>query len=332
MANVLVTGGAGYVGSVCCAELLRLGHSVTVVDDLSTGFRDAVPAAAAFVQHHVGDRDAMEALLRKSHFDVVFHFAAKALIPESVSNPGVFFHENVASAITMLETLRAAKVRNFVFSSSAAVYGIPQHIPIDEDSPKKPVNSYGETKLILEQVLEWYARAYGWSVFAFRYFNAAGATAEQGEKHDPETHVIPLLLQAAAGERKNFTIYGDDYETPDGTCLRDYVHVLDIAQAHISALQKMNQPGMRAFNIGLGESYSVRQIYTAVEQVTRQSIPVRIGERRSGDPPVLCANPTRIMQELSWRPAHSALLKIISSAWEWKRKQLSLSVKASRTR
>jgi UDP-glucose 4-epimerase len=331
MANVLVTGGAGYVGSVCCAELLRLGHSVTVVDDLSTGFRDAVPAGAAFVPLHIGNRDALEALLRKSHFDIVFHFAAKALIPESVSNPGLFFQENVASAITMLEALRAARVKNFVFSSSAAVYGIPQHIPIDEESPKKPVNSYGETKLILEQVLEWYARAYGWSVFAFRYFNAAGATAEQGERHDPETHVIPLLLQAAAGERKSFTVYGDDYDTPDGTCLRDYVHVLDIAQAHISALQKINQPGMRAFNIGLGESYSVRQIYTAVEQVTRQPIPVRVGERRAGDPPVLCANPRRIKQELNWTPAHSALLEIISSAWEWKRKQLSLSINASTT-
>lgn len=328
MANVLVTGGAGYVGSVCCAELLRLGHSVTVVDDLSTGFRDAVPAGAAFVQLHVNDRNTLAALLQKSHFDVVFHFAAKALVPESVSNPGLFFQENVASAITMLETLRAAKVRNFVFSSSAAVYGIPQHVPIDEDSPKKPVNSYGETKLILEHVLEWYARAYGWSVFAFRYFNAAGATAEQGERHDPETHVIPLLLQAAAGERKNFIVYGDDYDTPDGTCLRDYVHVLDIAQAHISALQKIDQPGMRAFNIGLGESYSVRQICNVAEQVTGRSIPVRIGARRAGDPPVLCANPRRIMQELNWRPAHSALSNIISSAWEWKGKHLSFAQQA----
>lgn len=332
MAKVLVTGGAGYVGSVCCAELLRLGHSVTVVDDLSTGFRDAVPAGARFVQLHIGDRDALEALLTESHFEVVFHFAAKALIPESVSNPGLFFQENVASAITMLETLRAAKIRNFVFSSSAAVYGIPQRVPIDEDSPKKPVNSYGETKLILEQVLEWYARAYGWSVFAFRYFNAAGATAEQGERHDPETHVIPLLLQAAAGEKKNFTIYGDDYETPDGTCLRDYVHVLDIGQAHISALQRMGQPGMRSFNIGLGDSYSVRQICDAAEQVTGKPIPVRVGERRAGDPPILCANPKRIMQELNWKPAHSTLRDIISSAWEWKRKQLSLSIDASTNR
>ncbi len=329
MANVLVTGGAGYVGSVCCAELLRLGHAVTVVDDLSTGFKDAVPQGAAFVQLDLGDRRGVESVVRKSKFDVVFHFAAKALIPESVSNPGFFFEQNVASAITMLEVLRAAGIKNLVFSSSAAVYGVPEQVPIEEDTPKTPVNSYGETKLMLERALEWYARAYGWSVMAFRYFNAAGATNELGERHDPESHVIPLLLQAAAGERSSFTIYGDDYATPDGTCLRDYVHVLDIAQAHISALAKLNQPGMRAFNIGLGESYSVRQICAVAEQVTGRTIPVRMGARRAGDPPVLCANPRRIMQELGWRPRHSSLEEIIGSAWRWKQKQLASRATAS---
>jgi UDP-glucose 4-epimerase len=331
-ANVLVTGGAGYVGSVCSAELLRLGHSVTVVDDLSTGFKDAVPAGAAFVQLDIGDRPALESLVRRSRFDVVFHFAAKALIPESVSNPGFFFQQNVASAITMLEVLRAAGIKNFVFSSSAAVYGVPEQVPIDEDSPKKPVNSYGETKLMLEHALQWYARAYGWSVIAFRYFNAAGATAELGERHEPETHIIPLLLQAAAGERDTFAIYGDDYATPDGTCLRDYVHVLDIAQAHICAIERLNQPGMRAFNIGLGESYSVRQICAAAEQVTGQSIPVRIDARRPGDPPVLCASPGRIMEEFGWTPRHSSLAEIIGSAWRWKKKQRSLCAGASADR
>ncbi len=328
MASVLVTGGAGYVGSVCCAELLRLGHSVTVVDDLSTGFRDAVPDGAAFVQLHVGNRRALESLLRNMRFDVVFHFAAKALIAESVSNPGLFFEENVASAITMLEALRAAGMRNVVFSSSAAVYGVTEQVPTVEDSPKKPLNAYGETKLMLEQALEWYARAYGWSVIAFRYFNAAGATETLGERHRPETHIIPLLLETAAGERDIFTIYGDDYATPDGTCLRDYVHVLDIAQAHISAFAKLNQPGMRAFNIGLGESYSVRQICAAAEQVTGQSIPVRMGARRPGDPPVLCASPRRIMQELGWKPRHSSLSEIIGSAWRWKKTSSALRTNA----
>src|SRR5215472_713506 len=318
MANVLVTGGAGYVGSVCCSELLRQGHSVTVVDDLSTGFKDAVPGGATFVQLDIGDRPGLMSLLNRSHFDVVFHFAAKALVPESVSNPGVFFERNVASSIIMLEALRAAGIKNFVFPSSAAVYGTPQTVPINEDSPKKPVNSYGETKLMLEQALEWYARAYGWNVTAFRYFNAAGATATLGERHTPETHIIPLLLEVAAGERDEFAIYGDDYDTPDGTCLRDYVHVLDIAEAHICALRKMNQLGMRVFNIGLGQSYSVREILTVAGQVTGRAIPSRIAGRRPGDPAVLCANPNRLIHELGWKPEHSSLPEIIQSAWQWK--------------
>jgi UDP-glucose 4-epimerase len=331
MANVLVTGGAGYVGSVCSAELLRLGHAVTVVDDLSTGFRDGVPSQAEFVRLDIGDRPALEAVALSRRFDVVFHFAAKALIPESVTNPGFFFQQNVASSITMLEVLRRAGIKNFVFSSSAAVYGVPEHYPIEEDAPKDPVNSYGETKLMLERVLEWYARAYGWSVTAFRYFNAAGATADLGERHDPETHIIPLLLQAATGARDSFTVYGNDYATPDGTCLRDYVHVLDIAHAHICAFQKLDQPGMRAFNVGLGETYSVRQICAAAEQVVGRPIPVRTGQRRPGDPPVLCASPRRIMEELGWRPSHSSLSEIVTSAWEWRKKQLSLCAKASAT-
>jgi UDP-glucose 4-epimerase len=318
MTNVLVTGGAGYVGSVCCAELLRRGHSVTVLDDLSTGFRDAVPAGAAFFQIDIGDRPSLQSLVNHIRFDVVFHFAAKALVPESVTDPGTFFQKNVASSITLLEVLREAKIKNFVFSSSAAVYGMPERVPIREDDPRNPVNSYGETKLMLERALDWYGRAYGWSVTALRYFNAAGATPEHGERHDPETHIIPLLLQAAAGERRFFSIYGDDYDTPDGTCLRDYVHVLDIAEAHICALARMNQPGIRAYNIGLGYSYSVREVCRAVERVVGKSLPVRVEERRAGDPAVLCASPERIMNELGWKPKHSSLEEIVSSAWQWK--------------
>lgn len=321
MANVLVTGGAGYVGSVCCAELLRRGHSVTVVDDLSTGFRDAVPAGAAFFQIDIGNWAGLQTLLQHIRFDAVFHFAAKALVPESVSNPGLFFERNVSASIILLEALREAQVRNFVFSSSAAVYGMPERVPIEEGDPKSPVNSYGETKLMLERALEWYVQAYGWSVTALRYFNAAGATAESGERHDPETHIIPLLLQVASGERRFFSIYGDDYDTPDGTCLRDYVHVLDIAGAHILALNKMNQPGMRCYNIGLGQSYSVRQVCDAVQKVVGQNLTIRIEHRRPGDPAVLCASPARIMRELGWKPGHSSLEEIISSAWYWKLQQ-----------
>jgi UDP-glucose 4-epimerase len=209
------------------------------------------------------------------------------------------------------------------------VYGTPERVPIDEDDAKDPVNSYGETKLMFERVLDWYARAYGWSVTALRYFNAAGATAELGERHDPETHIIPLLLQAAAGERKVFNIYGDDYDTPDGTCVRDYVHVLDIASAHIGALQKLNHQGMRAYNIGLGRSYSVREVCTAASEISGRSIPLRVSARREGDPAVLCASPKRIMDELGWKPEHSSLREIIESAWRWKQRQTGLAIAVS---
>ncbi|HEX5432880.1 MAG TPA: UDP-glucose 4-epimerase GalE, partial [Candidatus Angelobacter sp.] len=322
MANVLVTGGAGYVGSVCSAELLRQGHSVTVVDDLSTGFRDAVPPGAEFAKLDVGDVAGVHALAVQKRFDAIFHFAAKALIPESVTNPGVFFQRNVASGITMLESLRAAGVKNFVFSSSAAVYGIAGSSAVDEDAPKAPLNSYGETKLIFEQVLRWYAAAYGWSIFAFRYFSAAGATEAHGERHDPETHLIPLVLETAAGERECFNIYGEDYDTPDGTCMRDFVHVLDIAKAHMLALKKMGEPGMRCYNIGLGQSYSVRQIVTEAERITGRKINVRGAARRAGDPATLCASPRRIIAELGWKPEHSSLDEILQSAWRWKQKRV----------
>jgi UDP-glucose 4-epimerase len=328
LANILVTGGAGYVGSVCCAELVRLGHSVTVVDNLSTGHREAVPDGAAFFKVDIGDQRAMRSLMTCTHFDSVFHFAARALVPESVSNPGVFFQQNVASSITMLEVLRAAGAKSFVFSSSAAVYGNPQSVPIDEDSPKRPVNSYGHTKLMLEDVLQWYANAYGWSVAALRYFNAAGATRELGERHHPETHIIPLLLEVAGRQREFFNIYGEDYPTPDGTCLRDYVHVLDIASAHICALDRMGQPGMRAYNIGLGESYSVKQVCDAVAEVTGRKLKLQTAGRREGDPPVLCASPARIMKEMGWKPAHSSLREIIESAWNWKQRQTASTASA----
>jgi UDP-glucose 4-epimerase len=317
MANVLVTGGAGYVGSVCCRQLLEDGHNVAIIDDLSTGHAAAIPEEASFYELDYGNRADVSRLLRIEAVDAVFHFAAKALIPESVSNPGHFFEVNVASGIAFLETIRQFRIKNFVFSSSAAVYGSPQSVPIDEAQPKRPVNSYGETKLMFERILEWYAKAYGWTVLAFRYFNASGAIANSGEDHRPETHIIPLLLQAAAGERATFDIYGDDYETLDGTCIRDFVHVSDIAAAHLLALD-VSQPGFTAYNIGAGRGYSVREVVAAVEEVTGQIIRINRAPRRPGDPGTLCASPAKLLRELGWRPRHSNLREIIHDAWEWK--------------
>jgi UDP-glucose 4-epimerase len=319
MANILVTGGAGYVGSVCCGRLLELGHSVAIVDDLSTGFEEAVPAGAAFYRLSIEDRDGLSELLRSRQFDAVFHFAAKALIAESVSNPGLFFDSNVRSGIGMLETIRAAGIRKLVFSSSASVYGTPTETPILETHLKDPVNAYGETKLMLERVLSWYASAYGWGVTSLRYFNASGAMEGTGEAHDPETHLIPLALQAAMGMREYLEIFGDDYPTADGTCIRDFVHVRDIAEAHVCVLDALRKGAATAYNIGTGSGHTVREICRVVERVTGQPVPVRIGARRPGDPPVLCASPKKIIQELGWKPSHSSLEEIVASAWHWEK-------------
>ncbi len=321
MNPILITGGAGYVGSVCCAQLLSRGFSVELVDDLSAGHPDAVPQPAVVHRFDVGDREALESVLTHKKFDVVFHFAAKALISESVINPGPFFDANVACGVMMLETLRKHGIRKFVFSSSAAVYGSPNVVPIPEDHVKEPVNAYGESKLIFEQILKWYAASYGWSVVVFRYFNACGGERHWGERHDPETHIIPLLLQTASGRREYFEIYGTNYPTPDGTCLRDYVHVLDIAEAHILALQKMELPGFHAYNIGTGKSHSVREVCQAAEKVTQKRITVRHAPPRPGDPAVLCASPRKLVREFAWEPRHSELEEIIMGAWEWEQAQ-----------
>jgi UDP-glucose 4-epimerase len=316
--RILVTGGAGYIGSVCCRQLLGRGHDVIVVDDLSTGHAAAVPEGAFLHRLDYGDRSGLAKLLRQNQIDAVFHFAAKALIPESVTNPGFFFDVNVASAIGMLETLRQSGVRRFAFSSSAAVYGSPESTPIDEEQSKSPVNSYGETKLMLERVLRWYAEAYHWTVVAFRYFNASGAADSAGECHTPETHIIPLLLEVAAGERSHFNVYGDDYPTADGTCIRDYVHVSDIAAAHLLALKVPPKGGFSAYNIGCGKGYSVLEVIDAVERVTGKTVRVQRSPRRVGDPAVLCASSAKLRRELKWEPQRSNLDDIIRTAWEWK--------------
>ena len=321
MARILVTGGAGYVGSVCCAQLIARGHHVEVVDDLSTGFADAVPQGAVLHRVSIADEEALSAILASRRFETVFHFAAKALIPESVANPGSFFDANVASGISLLEILRKHGICNFVFSSSAAVYGTPHFTPIPEEHPKEPVNAYGESKLVFERILRWYAEAYGWSIVAFRYFNACGGEHTWGERHEPETHVIPLLLQAASGRRDYFEVFGNDYPTADGTCLRDYVHVLDIAEAHLLALKTTDKSGFRAYNIGTGKSYSVMEICRAAERIIGKRIEIRTAPRRSGDPAELCASPKRLKDEFGWSPKHSDLENILVGAWGWEEQQ-----------
>lgn len=315
--RILVTGGAGYVGSVCAEELLRQGYEVSVIDDLSTGHRHAVPHKAEFHALDIGDAPGVQALLASKRFDAVFHFAAKAVVPESIANPALYYRVNLAAATTLIDAVREAGIRRFVFSSTAAVYGNPLETPIVEDHPKAPVNPYGESKLAYERLLSWYAKAYGLSVCAFRYFNAAGATEERGEEHHPETHVLPILFEAALGEREFFSIYGTDYPTPDGTCIRDYVHVRDIAQAHILSLKKKDDGGFSVYNIGVGKGYSVREVHQSVERITGLKIPVREAERRAGDPAVLYASPQRLMTELGWQPQHSDLDTIIETAWSF---------------
>ena len=317
MANILVTGGAGYIGSICCARLVEHGHSVVVIDDLSTGYKEVVPLGVLFYQTDIRDQRRIRRILSGHPVDMVFHFAAKALVPESVSNPGLFFDSNVASGILLLEELRRANVRRFVFSSSAAVYGDPEVLPIVEDHRKEPVNSYGETKLMFERILAWYAHAYGWGITALRYFNACGAWGGMGERHDPETHIVPLLLQAASGELEAFKIFGTDYPTPDGTCLRDYVHVLDIAEAHIRTMRLLETPGMTAFNIGTGKTHSVKEVLQVTEDVTGCRIQTRAAGRRPGDPAVLCASPEKLMRTFGWKPNHSDLRNIVRTAWEF---------------
>lgn len=291
-----------------------------VVDDLSNGFADAIPAGAVLHAFGIEDRDALSRVLEEGGFDAAFHFAARASVPESVVNPGPFFDTNVAAGVTLLENLRAHGIRKLVFSSSAAVYGTPQVDCIPENCTKDPVNPYGESKLMFEEVAKSYVTAYGWSVVGFRYFNASGGGADWGERHNPETHIIPLLLQAASGRREFFEVFGDDYDTPDGTCLRDFVHVLDIAEAHLLARQKMNKPGFYVYNVGTGKSHSVKQVCELAEAISGRTIRIRTGPRRAGDPPVLCASPQKLIGELGWTPKHSALENILAGAWEWEQK------------
>jgi UDP-glucose 4-epimerase len=312
---ILVTGGAGYIGSVCVEQLLAQGYEVCVFDNLSRGHLQAVPAGADFVEGDLEDRAAISDVFRSRPIGAVMHFAAYALVGESMERPNLYFRKNFANSLNLLDATVAAGVDRFVFSSTCAVFGDQVKPPIEEDAPKAPVNPYGESKLAFERALEWSWRIHGLNYFALRYFNACGATKERGERHEPETHLIPLVLRAAAGLSDGIRIFGDDYPTPDGTCIRDYVHVLDLADAHIRALEAPAEKS-GCYNVGVGRGESVREVIEAVRQATGRDFPVMVVPRRPGDPPELVASNAKIRRELGWRPQHD-FHSAVRSAWEF---------------
>ena len=319
--NVLVVGGAGYIGSHAVRALLAAGHHVWVYDNLSRGHSGAVPAGK-LIEGEVADRKRLAAAMIEHKIDAVMHFAAFALVNESVNDPSIYYQNNVVAALELLEAMREAKVPRIVFSSTTATYGEPDVIPIPETTLQQPINPYGFTKLVIEQALADYAKAYGIGYAALRYFNAAGAhpSGEIGEDHDPETHIIPIVLQVALGQREKITIYGEDYPTPDGTCVRDYIHVCDLADAHLRALDRIKLGEGLCLNLGTGKGTSVRQIVDACRKVTGHPIPEVIGTRRAGDPPELIADARRAREELGWIPQYQDVTSIIKTAWNWHQK------------
>jgi UDP-glucose 4-epimerase len=314
--NILVTGGAGYIGSATAEALLKAGHSVTVYDSLVTGHRAAVPDGAAFIQADLSDSHALVETLTKEKFDAVMHFAAFIEAGESMKDPGRFYQNNFANSLTLMETAVRAGVKHFVLSSTAAVYQSREE-PLTEDSPLGPTNVYGHTKLMIEEVLERYRQIHGLHFAALRYFNACGALNGRGEAHQPESHLIPLVLRVPLGERDSAQIFGTDYPTPDGTCIRDYVHIADLASAHLFALDGLQERDCLIYNLGSGNGYSVREVIETARQVTGHRIPINELPRRPGDSARLVASSDKIKRELGWKPEHDNLHKIISSAWEW---------------
>jgi UDP-glucose 4-epimerase len=315
--RLLVTGGAGYVGSVCAKVLLDQGHQVVIVDDLSTGNADAIPAGAEFID---GDMVALARdLLPGGSFDGVLHFAAKSLVGESVEVPEKYWYGNVVATLDLLEVMRSAGTPRLVFSSTAATYGEPESTPITEQTPTRPTNAYGATKLAIDHAITSYAAAHGLAATSLRYFNVAGAYAGLGERHACETHLIPLVLQVAAGRRAEILVFGSDWPTPDGTCIRDYIHIRDLADAHLLALQHCRPGEHRIYNLGNGTGFSVREVIDSCRRVTGLHIPSREVQRRAGDPAVLIASSERAVNELGWRPQHTGIDEIVSDAWDFTR-------------
>lgn len=316
---VLVTGGAGYIGSHTAAELLARGEDVVVVDSLETGHREAVLGGKLYVCD-LRDKESLKRVFKENDIDSVIHFAANSLVGESMTNPGKYYHNNVYGTLCLLEAMQGAGVNRIVFSSTAATYGDPERTPIEEGDRTEPTNAYGETKLAMERMMRWFDTAHGIKYVSLRYFNAAGAheNGQIGEDHKPETHLIPVVLQVALGQRNAIAMFGDDYPTTDGTCIRDYIHVSDLADAHVLALGRLRAGGDSAvYNLGNGRGYSVREVVETARRVTGHPIPARVEPRRAGDPAVLVASSARAMAELGWRPSRTSLEDIVASAWAW---------------
>lgn len=322
--KILITGGAGYIGGTVARLLLQRGHSVVVYDNLSHGRRSMVPPGAEFVEGEVADRAGLEALFAASEFAGVMHFAALIEAGESMKSPELYFRNNTAATLSLLEAMVARRVMRLVFSSTAAVYGEPEETPIREDAALHPTNAYGESKLLVEQMLAWMNRVHGLRCASLRYFNVAGAVPGRGEAHEPESHLIPLILDVALGRRKSIKVFGRDYPTPDGTCIRDYIHVEDLAQAHLLAWEALEGRDRLVYNLGNGHGFSVRQVVESARRVTGHAIPVEEAPRRPGDPAVLIASSEKIIRELGWKPRFGDLDEIVRSAWEWHRQRYSL--------
>ncbi len=317
--KLCITGGAGYIGSVVIERLLQEKHEITVVDNLTTGHKEAVPDRCRFIEGDIRERAVLDEAFYKP-VDAVLHFAAKSIVSESVAHPLDYFNNNIGGALALLETMRDRSVKHFIFSSSAAVYGTPQRLPIVETDPCRPENPYGHTKLTIETMLACSRTAWGLAHVSLRYFNAAGGTASYGEDHSPESHLLPLVLDVALGRKDVLMVYGDDYDTPDGTCTRDYIHVLDLAEAHILALRSCMGGYSGVFNLGSDRPHTVLDVVKAVERVTGKDVPYEIGPRRPGDPPALLASSKQAEEVLGWRKRHSTLEKIIRSAYDWRMK------------
>jgi len=315
--KILVVGGAGYIGSICAEVLLDQGHEVAILDNLSEGHRRALDPRAEFIEGDLIDREMTTATLARLRPDAVMHFAANALVGESMENPSKYFRNNIAAGLNLLDAMIAADVKRLVFSSTCATFGPPERVPIDEETPQRPINPYGESKVAFEKILKWYDAIHGLRFVSLRYFNAAGASEKFGEDHRCETHLIPNVLKVALGQKKHVEIFGTDYDTPDGTCIRDYIHISDLADAHILALET---PASALYNLGTGGGSSVRKVIETCRRITGHPIPVVEKPRRPGDPPRLIASSKKIKRELGWQPKFQTLDAIVQSAWKWHQK------------